>query len=85
MDIRSSTYAISALRILPTVPQHLSTVSIPHFTFHIPQFHILPTAYSITQNITNKKIEKSVCSMLFLKTFKDVKFTVDGNNKTDVQ
>jgi len=23
--------------------------------------------------------------MLFLKTFKDVKFTVDGNNKTDVR
>jgi len=27
---------ISALRILPTIPQHLSTVSIPHFTFCIP-------------------------------------------------
>jgi len=30
---------ISALRVLPIVPQHLSTVSIPHFTFRI-----LPTA-----------------------------------------
>jgi len=36
---------ISALRILPTVPQHLSTVFILHFTFHILQFHILPTAF----------------------------------------
>jgi len=27
---------ISALRISPTVPHHISTVSIPHFTFRIP-------------------------------------------------
>jgi len=32
--------------ITPTVPQHLSTVSIPHFTFHIPQLRILQTAES---------------------------------------
>ena len=42
VDIGSPTYA--NLRILPTVPQHLSTVSIPHLTFHIPRFRILPTA-----------------------------------------
>jgi len=34
MDKRSPTYA--NFRILPTVPHHLSTVSIPHFTFRIP-------------------------------------------------
>jgi len=55
------TYAISALRILPTVPQHLSTVSIPHFTFHIPQFHILPTAYSITQVKYYKQKNRKIC------------------------
>jgi len=27
---------ISAFRILPTVPHHFPTLSIPHFTFRIP-------------------------------------------------
>ena len=34
---------ISTLRIYPPFPRQLSTVPIPHFTFHIPQFRILPT------------------------------------------
>jgi len=34
-------WQISALHILPTVPQHLSTVSIPHFTFRIPHSAVL--------------------------------------------
>ena len=42
MDKRSTTYA--NFRTLPTVPYHLSTVSITHFTFCILQFRILPTA-----------------------------------------
>jgi len=36
--------------------------------------------YHTNKNITNeKKLEKSIFSMLFLKTFKDAKFVVDGN------
>ena len=35
VDTQWHTYAISVLRILPTVPQHLSTVFIRHFIFRI--------------------------------------------------
>jgi len=44
-------------------------------------------AYSITQIKilqTRKKLDKSIFLMLFLKTFKDAKFVVDGNAVPDI-
>ena len=41
--------------------------------------------YHTNKNITNeKKLDKSIFLMLFLKTFKDAKFVVDGNAVPDI-
>ena len=40
------THCLSAFHILPTILQPLSAFCILHFTFRIPQFHILPITFS---------------------------------------
>jgi len=55
---------ISAFRILPTVPHHFFTLSIPHFTFHIPQFRILPIAVLFMWGSETVRVPK--CQMLFI-------------------
>jgi len=63
-----SSSTLSAFRILSTIPHPFPHFSIPHFTFRIPQFRILPTTYnSLCVNIQRQVNKVAVQYLNFLK------------------